>query len=112
MKKHQIQHDFDWQRWTSDTRDLTAIEPIFAAHLVFNMLLIHEFEHALLCLKNEDCVWGPVHTSAGQEALAAAAMAALQRNDKIAGSHRAHHQFLAAGPMERPKIFRQDIRNR
>jgi TPP-dependent pyruvate/acetoin dehydrogenase alpha subunit len=32
----------------------------------------------LLRPKNLDCVWGPVHSSVGQEAVAAAAMAALR----------------------------------
>ncbi len=95
MKKQPLPHDFDWQQWSSDETDLSAIEPLLATRILFNTLLINEFEHALLQLKNDDCVWGPVHTSVGQESLAAATMAALYKGDKIAGSHRAHHQFLS-----------------
>ena len=36
-----------------------------------------------------------MHSSVGQEAEAAAAIAALRASDQIAASHRAHHQFLA-----------------
>ena len=95
MNKKKLKSAFDWQHWTSAKSDLKSMKPLLASRILFNTLLINEFEHALLRLKNEDCVWGPVHTSVGQEALAAATMAALNKGDKIAGSHRAHHQFLA-----------------
>ncbi|MCP4396055.1 MAG: hypothetical protein GY801_01920 [bacterium] len=95
MKKQPLTHDFDWQRWSSDETDLSAMDPLPATRILCNTLLINEFEHALLRLKNDNCVWGPVHTSVGQEGLAAATMAALHKGDKIAGSHRAHHQFLS-----------------
>ena len=71
------------------------MDPVTASRILFTGLLIHDFEENLLRLKNDDCVWGPVHSSIGQEVLAASAMAALQKTDKIAGSHRAHHQFIA-----------------
>ncbi|MBD3304900.1 MFS transporter, partial [candidate division KSB3 bacterium] len=95
MKKQPLSIDFNWQRWTSEDADLAAMPQALASQILFTSVLINEFEHALLHLKNEDCVWGPVHTSVGQEALAAATMAALRNGDKIAGSHRAHHQFLS-----------------
>jgi 2-oxoisovalerate dehydrogenase E1 component len=95
MKKTPLANDFDRQYWKAEKTDLAAIDPRLASQILFNTLLINEFEHALLRLKNDDCVWGPVHTSVGQEALAAATIAALQKGDKIAGSHRAHHQFLS-----------------
>lgn len=95
MKRDQLTYDFDWQRLRSEETDLKTLGPLLLSQVLFTTLLINEFEHALLRLKNDDCVWGPVHSSVGQEALAAATMAALQRGDKIAGSHRAHHQFLS-----------------
>lgn len=69
--------------------------PCLAARILFDVLLINEFEHAALSLKNDDCVWGPVHSSVGQEATAAATVAALRTSDKFLATHRAHHQFLA-----------------
>jgi 2-oxoisovalerate dehydrogenase E1 component len=95
MNRKKLKSSFDWQYWTSGKSDLKSMKPLLVSRILFNTLLINEFEHALLKLKNEDCVWGPVHTSVGQEALAAATMAALKKGDKITGSHRAHHQFLA-----------------
>ena len=95
MNRHKLQAEFDWQRWKSSAQDVKKLPSLLAARLLFDILLINKFEHELLQLKNNDCVWGPVHSSVGQEAVAAATMAALRREDKITGSHRAHHQFLS-----------------
>ena len=94
MIKKKLKADFDWQQWSSDETDLKKIDPLIISRMLFDVFLINEFEHALLSFKKDDCVWGPVHTSVGQEAIAAATVAALQRDDKIAGTHRAHHHFI------------------
>ncbi len=80
--------------WSSNPGDVKKLGAHRAARLVFDLLLIDRFEHALLELKRADCVWGPVHTSVGQEATAAATTLALQGGDKVAGTHRSHHNFL------------------
>lgn len=90
-----LEHDFDWQRWSSTDDDIVRLGRIQAARILFEIFLINTFENELLRLKDQDCIWGPVHTSVGQEAIAAAVMAALGKTDKITGSHRAHHHFLA-----------------
>jgi len=95
MNRQKLQAEFDWQRWKSSAQDVKKLSSPLAARLLFDILLINKFEHELLRLKNNDCVWGPVHSSVGQEAVAAATMAAIQKEDKITGSHRAHHQFLS-----------------
>ena len=59
------------------------------------LFLIRAFEEKALELKAKDLVNGPVHTSIGQEAVAVGAAWALRRGDKVAGTHRAHHQYLA-----------------
>ncbi len=59
------------------------------------LVLVRKFEETLLDLKGRDLVNGPVHTSVGQEAVAVGAAFALRREDRIAGTHRAHHQYLA-----------------
>lgn len=59
------------------------------------MLLIRHFEETLLRLKSQNCINGPVHTSIGQEAVAVGAAMALRPADRITGTHRAHHQYLA-----------------
>lgn len=85
---------FDWTRWSSDKHDLPVLGRTRAARMYFQMCLVNRFEQEVLRLKEQDCVWGPVHSSIGQEAEAAAAIAGLRRTDRITGSHRAHHLFL------------------
>jgi len=59
------------------------------------IILIRRFEENLLRLKDQDLVYGPVHTSIGQEGVAAGVASALRASDKVSGSHRAHHHYLA-----------------
>ena len=95
MKRTPIDGSFPWERWESDAADVEQLDRRQAARLLFDTLAINRFEHALLELKNAGAVWGPVHTSVGQEATASAAVAALRPTDKMAATYRAHHQFLA-----------------
>ena len=74
---------FDWTYWRSDEQDVRELGSVRAACIYFQMCLINKFEHEILLLKEKDCVWGPVHTSVGQEAVAAASIAALSRRDRI-----------------------------
>jgi 2-oxoisovalerate dehydrogenase E1 component len=59
------------------------------------IILIRRFEEGVLRLKDQDLVYGPVHASIGQEAVAAGVASALRPSDKVTGSHRAHHHYLA-----------------
>lgn len=59
------------------------------------LFLIRAFEEKALELKAKNLVNGPVHTSIGQEAVAVGAAWALRPTDRVAGTHRAHHQYLA-----------------
>jgi 2-oxoisovalerate dehydrogenase E1 component len=95
MKQEQLRPRFSWQRWSSEAGDLAALPDGVAARMLFDVLLINRFELALLELKGSDAVWGPVHTSVGQEATAAGVVAALRPADKFAATYRSHHQFLA-----------------
>ena len=95
MKRKNLTPRFQWQRWSSEADDLAALPKRVAARMLFDVLLINRFELALLELKGSDAVWGPVHTSVGQEATAAATVAALSPADKFAATYRSHHQFLA-----------------
>ena len=94
MEKKELKNKFIC-RWTSGGGDLKKMDRVLLSRILFEIFLINEFELRLLALKKDDCVWGPVHTSIGQEACAAATIAALDKGDKIAGTHRAHHQFLS-----------------
>jgi len=95
MIKTKLDLAFDWQAWQSTPDDMLRMDLLVIKRILFDLFLIHEFEETLLRLYQEGCVWGPVHSSVGQEAVAAASIAALRKTDKIAGTHRAHHQFLA-----------------
>ncbi len=95
MKKTALNVETFFQEWHSDPNDLRALPPGTAARMWFDIALIHEFEHALLRLKADDCLWGPVHTSVGQEGVAAGVVAALRKTDKMVATYRAHHEFLS-----------------
>jgi 2-oxoisovalerate dehydrogenase E1 component len=95
MKKELINYDFKGVKWKSENSDLQLVDSKILARMLFDIHVIHEFEEAVLSLKNDDCVWGPVHTSIGQEAIAAACAASLRPSDKFFGTHRSHHQFLS-----------------
>ena len=95
MQQKNLRPEFTWQRWRSEASDLANLPKNVAARMLFDVLLINRFELALLELKGSDAVWGPVHTSVGQEATAAATVAALRPTDKFAATYRSHHQFLA-----------------
>jgi 2-oxoisovalerate dehydrogenase E1 component len=94
MKKTNLIPETSWCKWNFTKADLKSIDSRLAAKMLFDVILVNEFEHALLDLKNDDCIWGPVHTSVGQEAISAGAVAAVLPSDKFLGTHRAHHQFL------------------
>ena len=75
--------------------DWDAQSPASLLWLLQQIILIRRFEEKLLELKAADCIHGPVHTSIGQEGVAAGMGCALQPIDKITGTHRAHHHYLA-----------------
>ncbi len=80
-----VSEDRDWEEQPAEDL-LWALQQI---------ILIRRFEEKLLELKERDLVYGPVHSSVGQEGVAAGVAGALRPLDKISGTHRAHHQFLA-----------------
>ena len=75
--------------------DWRAEDPKALAGWLEQMLLIRRFEEKILELHGLGLVHGPAHAAIGQEAGAVGAMSALDREDKINGTHRAHHQVLA-----------------
>lgn len=70
-----------------------GLTPEAAGSMLYQLLLIRAFEQWLV--DNETLVHGPLHSSIGQEAVAVGAIAALERQDQIASTHRAHHHVLA-----------------
>lgn len=79
----------------SDASDWAAVSPRDMRRMFEQMLLIRRFEENLLALSAEGLLHGPAHSSIGQEGAAVACMSALAPGDKINGTHRMHHQFLA-----------------
>ena len=90
-----ITTDTPWLRLDLEEADWRAEDPTALAGWLEQMLLIRRFEEKILELHGLGLVHGPAHAAIGQEAGAVGAMSALDRADKINGTHRAHHQVLA-----------------
>lgn len=80
---------------TTDETDLRAVPVAELARMLEQLFLIRHFEERLLELSKEGLLHGPAHASIGQEGAAVGLMSALTSGDKINGTHRMHHQFLA-----------------
>ncbi|SPL71293.1 alpha-ketoacid dehydrogenase subunit alpha/beta [Acinetobacter stercoris] len=63
--------------------------------MLVQLNLIRAFEEKVLELAAEGLVHGPAHSSIGQEGGAVGSIITLTAQDKVNGSHRGHHQFLA-----------------
>lgn len=83
-----------WELQVSDA-DMRKVERTELVRMLEQLLLIREFEERLLDLSTAGILHGPAHASIGQEGAAVGAMSALGSTDKINGTHRMHHQFLA-----------------
>lgn len=95
MKTKQIPAPPPQRALVADDKDWAAMPRAELLWMYQQMTLIRAFEEKLLSLKDDNLVNGPVHTSVGQESVAVGAALALRRADKICGTHRAHHQYLA-----------------
>lgn len=95
MLKTRMNLNFNWQKWQSSEEELKCVPPELASRMLFDIFLINGFEYTLLDLQEKGLLRGPVHTSIGQESIAAATVAALSKSDQTNGTHRAHHHFLA-----------------
>ncbi len=84
-----------WVRFTVSDDDLRLEDPVVLARMAEQLYLIRHFEEVVLQLKGESLLHGPAHASIGQEGGAVGCMSALTTGDKINGTHRMHHQFLA-----------------
>jgi 2-oxoisovalerate dehydrogenase E1 component len=78
-----------------ESEDWEAQSPETLLWITQTIILIRRFEEGVLRLKDQDLVYGPVHSSIGQEAVSVGVASALRASDKVAGSHRAHHHYLA-----------------
>ena len=86
-----------WQEIRSTSKDWDAMGAGALLGMLHHLHVIRAFEEAVLELDGQGLIHGPAHSSIGQEGGAVGAMAELQTQDGITGSHRGHHQFLAKG---------------
>lgn len=73
------------------------IEHRRAHELLYKMILTRTFEENAEEMYAMGKVWGTMHLSIGQEALAAGAIGALTREDYLLNTHRGHGHFLVWG---------------
>ena len=84
-----------WYRLEREDEDLLAIPAAELKAMLEQLMLIRHFEETLLKLNVAGILHGPAHSSIGQDGAAVGAMSVLRSSDKINGTHRMHHQFLA-----------------
>jgi 2-oxoisovalerate dehydrogenase E1 component len=87
--------DTIWARFEPTDADWDGEDPVVLARMLEQLHVIRVFEEKVLQLKGEQLLHGPAHSSIGQEGGAVGCMSALGAQDKINGTHRMHHQFLA-----------------
>lgn len=84
-----------WTELRTTQADWQEADPALLQELLAQMSLIRTFEETVLELAGEGLVHGPAHSSIGQEGGAAGSIVGLRTTDRVNGSHRGHHQFLA-----------------
>lgn len=87
--------DTPWWRLTAAAADIEQISQRKLLAMLEQLMLIRRFEEQILDLSIAGLLHGPAHSSIGQEGAAVGAMSVLRSTDKINGTHRMHHQFLA-----------------
>jgi 2-oxoisovalerate dehydrogenase E1 component len=95
MQTKQLEPSVPWLRIEAEESDWKAIDRRDHLRMLEQLLLIRCFEESLLELVQQGLLHGPAHSSIGQEAVAVGCMSTLRTSDKINGTHRMHHQFLA-----------------
>jgi 2-oxoisovalerate dehydrogenase E1 component len=95
MKQTPLSTATPWFRLDVEAADWAGEDPADLARWMEQLLLVRRFEEKILELHGQGLIHGPAHASIGQEAGAVGAMSVLGTDDKINGTHRAHHQILA-----------------
>ena len=94
-KKTNVKPPAICKRFELNKNDLLKIDATTLSWMAFFLYLVRKFEARLLEFKGDDLLYGPIHSSIGQEAVAAALGPVLRKNDLVGSSHRAHGHFLA-----------------
>jgi len=95
MKTVDLRPEVSWSRAVETEADWKAVPAAELRRIYEQILLVRRFEENLLALSTEGLLHGPAHASIGQEGAAVGCMSVLHSQDKINGTHRMHHQFLA-----------------
>ena len=75
--------------------DVTGYDKSFLLELLERMVLIRCAEEKLAKERELGSIKGPVHLSAGQEAIAVGLSQNLRKTDRVFGAHRSHSHLLA-----------------
>ncbi len=84
-----------WIRLETTPADWDAADPALLEDMLGQLHLIRAFEETVLELASEGLLYGPAHSSIGQEGGAVGSIIRLTSADAVNGSHRGHHQFLS-----------------
>ncbi len=84
-----------WVELRTTAADWDAADPGLLLGMLGQGLWIRAFEEYVLELAAQGLVHGPAHSSIGQEGGAVGSLYTLRSDDRVNGSHRGHHQFLA-----------------
>jgi 2-oxoisovalerate dehydrogenase E1 component len=95
MKTQELRPAVPWISLAVDDSDWESIPANELRRIYEQILIIRRFEENLLELSSAGLLHGPAHSSIGQEGAAVGCMSVLLPEDKINGTHRMHHQFLA-----------------
>jgi 2-oxoisovalerate dehydrogenase E1 component len=95
MKTVELRPEAPWTKAVETDADWKAVPVGELRRMYEQILLIRRFEENLLAISTDGLLHGPAHSSIGQEGAAVGCMSALVSADKINGTHRMHHQFLA-----------------
>lgn len=95
MRKMDLRHETPWVQVRRDPEDVAILGSDLLWTMYSHIAVIRGFERALIKVAGEGLVHGPMHSSIGQEGGAVGSALALVDGDKVNGTHRGHHQFLA-----------------
>ena len=98
FKTHKIEDLIDPSQYQEPLK-VDTYEKEFLMHLLERMLIIRLSEDKLAEERKEGAIGGPVHLSAGQEAIAVGIAKNLNSNDRVFGAHRSHSHLLSMNPL-------------
>ena len=78
--------------------EVTGYEESLLIDMLESMLLIRMSEEKLAHEREAGSIGGPVHLSAGQEAMAVGISKNLNKHDRVFGAHRSHSHILSLSP--------------